>query len=296
MMVIYTITNLVNGKKYVGQTTQEPMIRWSRHKREALNYNSTQAIHCAIRKYGIINFRFDVIDTDVNSIDSLNESEIEWISHYDTFEGDGYNMTSGGEGCIVSEEAKRNMSNAQKGKTHSEETKRKIGLASKGNNSNLDKIVSEETREKISKANMGRIVSLETRVKIGNAHRGKIVSEETREKIRQSLLGHKHTDETKQKVSEAVKGRITSDETKIKMQSNSQCKPILQLTITGKFITEHHSINGAARTTGILRTAINNALAKKSGLSYSGGFIWRYKSDFTEEQLIRMISEINLTM
>lgn len=47
-MVIYKITNDVNGKVYIGQTTFSISKRWGEHVKKA-NANSPCAIHCAIR-------------------------------------------------------------------------------------------------------------------------------------------------------------------------------------------------------------------------------------------------------
>lgn len=136
-MYVYLITNLVNGKKYVGQTVQNPERRWARHKRNCVN-GYPYHIYNAMRKHGIENFQFELIDECVCS-EELFESEIRWIEHYDTFKGVGYNMTSGGMSPMLgrthTEESKRKMSkdrsgklNPFYGKKHTEESKRKMSL------------------------------------------------------------------------------------------------------------------------------------------------------------------------
>lgn len=97
MCGIYKIENLINGKIYIGQSV-DIQYRFRNHKSESFNPKSNAydtAIHRAIRKYGVDNFSFDVIEECDQ--DKLLEREIYWINYYQSF-GNGYNLTSGGEG------------------------------------------------------------------------------------------------------------------------------------------------------------------------------------------------------
>lgn len=73
---IYKFENLINGKKYIGQSRYIEQ-RYKDHINRAKNngkhreYNSQ--LHKAIRKYGIENFTFSIIEEC--SIDKLNEKE-----------------------------------------------------------------------------------------------------------------------------------------------------------------------------------------------------------------------------
>lgn len=91
MIGIYKIQNLVNGKIYIGQSVHI-QARFSQHKREAKNGN-TRPLYNAIRKYGIENFSFEIIEEC--SKEMLNEREIYWIKKYNSFHS-GYNLTPGG--------------------------------------------------------------------------------------------------------------------------------------------------------------------------------------------------------
>jgi hypothetical protein len=101
---IYKITNNINGKCYIGQSVEL-------HNRliyEHLTYKNkldrfTPLIYKAFDKYGIYNFKFEVIYfvddsiTDVSDIHKiLNEKESYYIQLYDSY-NKGYNMTLGGE-------------------------------------------------------------------------------------------------------------------------------------------------------------------------------------------------------
>lgn len=96
MGYIYKITNQINNKCYIGQTTRNVEIRWNEHIRKAntLKQNETYAIHYALAKYGIQNFTFKIIDQCPNEL--LDEKETYWIKFYNSFY-DGYNLTKGGK-------------------------------------------------------------------------------------------------------------------------------------------------------------------------------------------------------
>lgn len=95
MIGIYKITNLLNGKCYVGQSIDIEK-RWAEHK-SIYNHPrcSNYHIYRAFRKYGIENFSFSVIEECEQAL--LNEREKFWIQHHNSFEC-GYNMTIGGDG------------------------------------------------------------------------------------------------------------------------------------------------------------------------------------------------------
>ena len=97
MIGIYKITNLINGKVYIGQSINIE-IRWQQHKR-AIDYNKTNLLYKAMRKHGVENFKFEIID-ECNECE-LNNLEIYYIWYYNSYVGNdnsnGYNMTIGGE-------------------------------------------------------------------------------------------------------------------------------------------------------------------------------------------------------
>ena len=91
MVGIYKITNQINNKVYVGQSSCIER-RWAEH----LYYseNEQTLLQRAFKKYGITNFKFEVLEECEPQ--NLNEREIYWINFYNSFEN-GYNMTPGGE-------------------------------------------------------------------------------------------------------------------------------------------------------------------------------------------------------
>lgn len=89
---IYKITNLINGKCYIGQTTNSKR-RFLEHKAKGYGNEKNKVLYYAFDKYGIENFTFEVIESQ---IENYNEREKYWIRYYDSFEN-GYNQTEGGE-------------------------------------------------------------------------------------------------------------------------------------------------------------------------------------------------------
>lgn len=92
-MVIYKITNLLNGKIYVGQTQRSFEERISEHK-----YHGKLYIDREIKKYGWENFKAEIIE-ECQTVEELNEREIFWIATLNTLKPNGYNLTVGGSGC-----------------------------------------------------------------------------------------------------------------------------------------------------------------------------------------------------
>lgn len=169
-MLIYLITNKINGKKYVGLTARTLEERWLEHV-ASRNKARRWRVHDAIRKYGPDNFEMVIIEEC--SPEVAIDREAHWIAHHNSFRF-GYNLNPGGRGVLA----------------HTEETKAKLSRAAKR--------LWEQGRLRQTAAFKGKKHSSKTKLAIstslkesGGPWRGKKLSEEHKEKDRLAILGTK---------------------------------------------------------------------------------------------------------
>lgn len=135
--VVYRITNQVNGKVYVGVTHRPFALRKAAHVAKSRS-GSRFPIHAAMRKYGVNNFTFEVIEHVVD-LPSLEAAEQRQIAQHNCMVPNGYNRTEGGGGMCGLQQSSESIE------------KRLATIASRGGY-----VASEDTRRKISVANRGR--------------------------------------------------------------------------------------------------------------------------------------------
>ena len=120
---IYVITNLVNGKQYIGKANQYLLggrrhgtyARFTGHLYEAERGSpGCRYLNNAINKYGRASFVVETIDTVPTA--EQDYWECYYIKLYDTYEGTGYNLTAGGQtGAVIpSEETRQLLSNQRR--------------------------------------------------------------------------------------------------------------------------------------------------------------------------------------
>lgn len=91
---IYKITNDINNKIYIGQTSRDIDIRFNEHCAETRGHSK---LHNAIQKYGWTHFHIEEIEQV--PLNELDKKEIYWINYFDsTNDKKGYNITLGGKG------------------------------------------------------------------------------------------------------------------------------------------------------------------------------------------------------
>lgn len=223
--VIYWIKNKVNGKFYVGSTTQR-YVRWKTH-RGKLNGNRHHCRHlqAAWNKYGADAFDFKVVEKVVDE-SLLQEAEDRWLTkHVGKSHCYNHGLRSGAPwrggkkedhpryGAKLTEDQKQNLreatldqwktSDPRTGRTHSAEAKQKISAkvqAALAEGRGGKFIPTEETRQKMSEAQKGNQYA-----------KGAVRSEECKKRLsemargNQNWLGKTHTEESKTKMGQAVR-------------------------------------------------------------------------------------------
>ena len=155
MYTVYQHKNKINGKIYIGITSQKPEDRWGS---QGCNYKSSPHFYSAIQKYGWNNFEHNILFTGLTKEQAcLKEQEL--IKEYDLMNREfGYSSTSGGDIFVMNEETKQKISQAMMGNQNalghpcSEEKKKKIRDAQKGRK------FTEEHKQKLSEAAKNRHV------------------------------------------------------------------------------------------------------------------------------------------
>lgn len=100
MFCIYQYKNKQNGYMYIGFTNNAKR-RFSDHlsaSNNPKNKDYNQPIHKAIRKHGINNFDFIILEDNLPTMEKAKEREQYWIKQFNTYENrEHYNETPGGD-------------------------------------------------------------------------------------------------------------------------------------------------------------------------------------------------------
>ena len=206
---IYLITNILNERKYIGQSHYiDPQKRWATHLRSSKN-NSPYAVHSAIRKYGKENFKIERLC--VCPYSALGNMESYYAEQYGTYVWDpepGYNMVWCGE-------------NFRRGITHTQEVREKLSK------SHIGKIQSKETIAKRIEASTGQKRSKEACNNIKQGKLNKPISEKGINNIVESKSGKKMSDEARKNMREARKkaklSKVTTTESPNKIKQTYSC-------------------------------------------------------------------------
>lgn len=204
---IYCIENIVNNKKYIGQSIDIDS-RWSKHKSE-LNKGThdNDYLQKSWNKYGCDNFKFYVLE--ICDSDKLDERESYYIDLFNSMDRDkGYNLKSGGQNSnYVSNEIREKQSDALKKHFENPEARKRQSLNAKNQWAN------PEIKQKIIGKNNGMY--------------GKHHTEEAKHKIRESKVGKPSTQRNNSIVYCEELGKTYSSAAEAAKEMNCQSGTIL---------------------------------------------------------------------
>lgn len=240
---IYTITNKINGKIYVGKSNHF-FSRKSHHVVDLRNNShNNEHLQKAWNKYGEENFLFEVLEECEKEF--LYSQEHYWCNILNTFDHNcGYNIKP------TDPLNKRGNSKLSIEKTRKALLGRKLSI---------------DHKQKLSIAKLGRQLSENTKLKMSIIKKGKVFSDDTKRKMSEYRYSHplklftgkKHPVELQKQISEKRK------------------VPIIQYTTTMEFIKEWKSGRDVYNELGISRGNISSCCKLK--VPSAGGFVWRYK-------------------
>ena len=148
---VYMHVNKTNGKRYIGITSVNPLDRWANGR----GYYKNKHFNDSIQKYGWGGFDHLILFSGVEKETACNIEK--WlIAEYKTTDRlFGYNLTTGGEHFLHSEESKRLMSKNRTGKGRVKRTKEQIQRMKDNHKGGAEKkkVVCVETQEIFSSIN-----------------------------------------------------------------------------------------------------------------------------------------------
>jgi group I intron endonuclease len=190
---IYEITNLVNGKTYIGQHITSNL--------KDGYWGSGKALKAAIKKYGKSNFKREIL-AFANGPTSLNFIEKCLVPLWWAELPNNYNLVEGGgNGARMSAEARKKISLGRKGK--------KFGPMPEAQRLAMAKRMKGKQPDHLAK------LVKENHPRVGKKH-----SEESKAKMAAAKKGKKmppRTEDYCKKISERMKNRVVSEATKRKI-------------------------------------------------------------------------------
>jgi len=175
---LYEVTNLVNGKTYIGQHITDDL--------EDGYLGSGKALKSAIKKYGRDKFKKE-IPLFARNEKALNILEMMAVTPEFCALKSNYNLKEGGNSGRPNPEIREKM------------RQKKLGA----NNPNYGKPKTEEWKAKVRAAQKGRVASKETRLKMSLAGLGRRHTEDAKKRIGIASALRPRRESTKRKIGDA---------------------------------------------------------------------------------------------
>jgi group I intron endonuclease len=184
--IIYKVTNILDGKVYVGQTTSRLSVRRAQHLCEARRGTGTY-FYNAIRCHGESNFIWEVL-VESHSAEDLNAQEIKFIKEFDsTNPSKGYNGKEGGSRGKNTKATRQKIGKSVSNSKRFREAMKNPKLRSERSKRASQRIWPESTKKSMSKTRLEKIASGDIKVRKGFRN-----TKEHNKAISEGLSGRKH--------------------------------------------------------------------------------------------------------
>lgn len=284
---IYSVTNKVNGHKYIGQSkniyqrinSHKSLLRNGRH---VYKNGEPSLLQRAWNKYGEDNFEFKVVQ--FCSPSKLNECEKYWINFYNTNRtngGNGYNLNNGGAG------QKHDCSSVNGRIVVNNGIVQKFIYPNE-----LSKYENNGYRHGILEENRQKIISNKKILRGGNHPAcGKSWTQEQRNHIMSGVhraqeegkynwKRSKQSEETKKKRIDTLKSKpVNKNSLKaLDLIAKNKRKSVVQLDMNLNYIAAYDGVNKAAEITGVSASGICQCC--KGEQEYAKGYKWMYEDEY----------------
>lgn len=177
---IYSITNILNGKKYIGSTAKSFITRFTQHiSKLRLNKHHCSHLQYAWNKYGENTFVF-AIEEIIDNVNDLLDKESEYIAKYDSYHT-GYNanpnpntspmfnVNSREKSSITHKQQWRNLQESMSAEDYQSFIKKRYASMYGKEPANKGKLASEEIKAKMRKPKIHGVSEAMKEVHIKNA-------------------------------------------------------------------------------------------------------------------------------
>lgn len=256
MGYIYQIYCDVPGvnSTYIGKTTQSVEARFKEHIQEANHTRRNFKIYNAMRHYGIEHFHVKTLGEYDN--DKLNEKEIEWIAHYDTFYN-GWNSTLGGDGNVIwTEDMKEEQSRLMK-EYYSQHK------------------CSDETRAKLSEKMTARWSNNEYRERLSQSQKDSYAQNPERREVQRQNTINRYKDPAEREKSRQAQIKRWSDPEEHKKARARQQKACGKKVLCIETGVIYNCIGDACEALGKKRTATGISMCLNGTREKAFGYHWK---------------------
>ena len=230
MAVIYRITNMANGKFYIGSAESFARREWQHRYDLKRNAHKNPHLQASWNKHGEEMFVFEVVEQIPDGEDQLFWED-RWLRDC-VGKPDCYNVntlaTAPRLGIVLSDSAKQNISQGRSGK-HAGEAHYRYGQT-----------VSDEVRQKIGDTQRGKPKG--SGRKVSEAGRAKIRANIEAGRSHMHWVGKTHTEESKQKmrkkVLEQTSGQLFDSLTAVLAHYQMTMPTLRRALVAGKPITK----------------------------------------------------------